>query len=46
MVHEGNYEIISILLLINICNSYLNDIPKLIIITEEDNTFFNKKYEF
>lgn len=43
--YEGNYEIISILLLINICNSYLNDIPKLIIITEEDNIFFNKKYE-
>ena len=38
---EGNYDLICIIFIINICNNYLNDIPKELILNKEDIRFFN-----
>ena len=45
---EGNYDLICIIFVINICNSYLNEIPKELILNKDDIKFFNsnaKLYE-
>tara|TARA_B100001248_G_C27382000_1_gene457493 strand:- start:945 stop:1856 length:912 start_codon:yes stop_codon:yes gene_type:complete len=45
---EGNYDLICIIFIINICNSYLNEIPKELILNQDDIKFFNsnaKLYE-
>ena len=41
---EGNYDIICIIFLINICNSYLNEIPKELTLDQDDIKFFNNNY--
>jgi len=41
---EGNYDIICLIFLINICNSYLNEIPKELTLNQDDIKFFNNNY--
>ena len=42
---EGNYDLLCIIFLINICNSYLNEIPKELVLNKEDKDFFNAKHK-
>ena len=42
---EGNYDLICIIFVINICNSYLNEIPKELVFNKEDKIFFNGRYK-
>ena len=42
---EGNYDLICIIFIINICNSYLNEIPKELVLNKEDKVFFNGNHK-